>query len=727
MSLLESQLDARARYDSEMSMRAYSELAASVTGTKRFATPWMSETEKADGAVIQCLQYNGVQAGTVPDGIEDFDERMTYMCRPSGTMFRAVRLDGNWYRQSFGAMLGRLDTGEAVALLPKGMSGYYYLDPATNDKVALNEKTNAHLQRDAILFYRALPARALKVTDLLTFIFQVYGRSDYLAVLVASAAVTLIGLLPAWANNIAFKLVVPSGETSLILPIGVLLLGVALSSTLIGATRNLVMRRIGTKLRICVEAATFSRMLSLPPAFFRDFASGDLSSRIARLNKLTQSIVSLTMGTALSLVLSLVYLLQIFAYAPHLALPAFAVVAAQAIITIFVTRATMRFEQVAIEASSKQSGVETALLNGIQKIKLAGAEERAFSKWAHGYSEYASATYNRPKLLLVLPALIPAVGMLGNLIIFLIAGSTGLSIPDYMSFSVAYGQLTGAIMTLASTMGEIAKIRPTLEMVGPLLEAEPEVSEDKTSVGNLSGSIEMSNVSFRYSEEAPYVLKNISFRIYPGEYVAIVGKSGCGKSTIMRLLLGFEKPARGSILYGPYDMSKVDPRSVRRSIGVVTQDGKLFMGSLLSNITVANPTATLDDAWAAAEIAGIADDIRAMPMGMQTMVTEGGGGISGGQRQRIMIARAICGHKRILMLDEATSALDNITQKSVADSLASLNCTRVVIAHRLSTIRNCDRIMVVDGGRIAEEGTYDELVAQKGLFADLVERQRLEE
>lgn len=195
----------------------------------------------------------------------------------------------------------------------------------------------------------------------------------------------------------------------------------------------------------------------------------------------------------------------------------------------------------------------------------------------------------------------------------------------------------------------------------------------------------------------------------------------------MRLLLGFENPERGSIFYGPYDLSKVDPRSVRRSIGVVTQDGQLFMGDLFSNITVASPLATLDDAWAAAEIAGIADDIRAMPMGMQTIVTEGGGGISGVQRQRIMIARAICGHKKILMLDEATSALDNVTQKSVADALESLNCTRIVIAHRLSTIRHCDRIMVVDGGRIAEQGTYDELIQQGGLFAQLVQRQRFEE
>ena len=222
------------------------------------------------------------------------------------------------------------------------------------------------------------------------------------------------------------------------------------------------------------------------------------------------------------------------------------------------------------------------------------------------------------------------------------------------------------------------------------------------------------------------MLKDLSFKIRPGEYVAFVGASGCGKSTIMRLMLGFEAPERGSILYGPHDVPKVDLRSLRQHVGVVMQDGQLFMGDIASNITISTPTATLDDAWEAAEVAGIAEDIRKMPMGMQTFVTEGGGGVSGGQRQRLMIARAVCGKRRILMLDEATSALDNKTQKHVSDSLETLKCTRIVVAHRLSTVRHCDRILVVDGGRIAEEGTYDELIAKNGLFADLVERQRLD-
>ena len=221
------------------------------------------------------------------------------------------------------------------------------------------------------------------------------------------------------------------------------------------------------------------------------------------------------------------------------------------------------------------------------------------------------------------------------------------------------------------------------------------------------------------------ILNDISLRIPNGQYVAIVGKTGCGKSTLLRLLLGFEKPERGSIYYDKKDSCSLDMHSVRKKIGTVMQDGKLFQGSIYENIIIADPTLSMDAAWKAAEVAGIAEDIKKMPMGMHTQISGMAGGISGGQRQRLMIARAVAPKPKILFLDEATSALDNITQKHVSDALDALKCTRVVIAHRLSTIRHCDRILVMDGGKIIEDGNYDELIARKGFFAELVERQRV--
>jgi ABC-type bacteriocin/lantibiotic exporter with double-glycine peptidase domain len=262
-------------------------------------------------------------------------------------------------------------------------------------------------------------------------------------------------------------------------------------------------------------------------------------------------------------------------------------------------------------------------------------------------------------------------------------------------------------------------------MIEPILKAVPEVSEEKRVIQKLSGGIELNNITFRYTPDMPLVLDGISFKIRPGQYVAIVGKTGCGKSTLMRILLGLETPDKGAVYYDGNDMSKIDLKSLRRKIGVVMQNGKLFTGDIYSNIVISAPQLSMDDAWEAAELAGIADDIREMPMGMFTMISEGSGGISGGQRQRLMIARAIAPKPKILMFDEATSALDNITQKKVSQALDSLKCTRIVIAHRLSTIMQCDRIIVLDKGKIVEDGSYEQLIANQGFFADLVERQRL--
>ena len=319
-----------------------------------------------------------------------------------------------------------------------------------------------------------------------------------------------------------------------------------------------------------------------------------------------------------------------------------------------------------------------------------------------------------------------AVSLTGTLVMYALAVKSGVSPSEYLAFNAAFGMVSGAFASLSGMALTAAQIRPILEMAEPILKTEPESAGTKAVVTRLSGSIELSKVSFRYKESMPYVIDGLSLKIRAGEYVAIVGSTGCGKSTLMRLLLGFEKPEKGAIYYDGKDIDKLDLRSLRRRIGTVMQSGSLFQGDIYSNIVITDPRLNLEDAWEAAEIAGIADDIRAMPMGMQTLISEGAGGISGGQKQRLMIARAVAPKPKILMFDEATSALDNKTQKQVSDALDALKCTRIVIAHRLSTIRHCDRILVLDKGKIVEDGTYEELIAENGLFAALVAKQRLD-
>ena len=285
--------------------------------------------------------------------------------------------------------------------------------------------------------------------------------------------------------------------------------------------------------------------------------------------------------------------------------------------------------------------------------------------------------------------------------------------------------ITASFAQLSQSGMLLSYLKPTQEMIDPILQSVPEVSVNKKFIDKLRGDIELNNVSFRYKEDQPYILNDISLKISQGDYVAIVGRSGCGKSTLLRLLLGFESPDMGTVSYDNINLEEIDPVSLRQNIGTVLQDGKLFAGDIFSNITIAAPYLNLDDAWEAAKMAGIADTIRNMPMGMHTLISEGSGGVSGGQKQRLLIARAIAPKPKILVFDEATSALDNITQKIVSESLESLKCTRIVVAHRLSTIRNCSRIIMLESGKIIEDGTYDELMAKNGAFADLLSRQQI--
>ena len=315
------------------------------------------------------------------------------------------------------------------------------------------------------------------------------------------------------------------------------------------------------------------------------------------------------------------------------------------------------------------------------------------------------------------------ISSLGTIVLYYFAIKTGVNRGNYIAFTVAFGAISGAMMSLSSVALQFANLGPILELIRPVMNEKPESSSGRKIPTSLSGDIEVSNITFKYSEDGPKILDNLSLSIKKGEYIAIVGTTGCGKSTLIRLLLGFEKPDKGSIFYGGRDLANLDLRSVRQKIGVVMQNGSLFPGDIFSNIIVTSPWKTMDDAWEAAKIAGIDEDIRNMPMGMHTLISEGAGGISGGQKQRLMIARAVISKPQILIFDEATSALDNITQNHVSNSISSFNSTRIVVAHRLSTIKNCDRIVVLDKGKIAEQGSYEELMGLKGKFYDLAIRQ----
>ena len=725
MGMYDEQIRQRKRGDQELFEDSILRMASAVVG-KDAAGSMRTERIVTREAVDDILKFYRINPVNIPSHVTDPEEQLEYALRPHGIMHRMVALTKGWHKDAFGPMIAyRVSDGAPVPVFPKPYRGYWFRDEAGR-KVSVSSRNEGDFAPEARCFYRPLPLGKIGVRDLLEHLWQCLSAADITLLVVISLLVTLVGMLLPPIVKMLTGYVANTGSYAVLWSTAAFLICTALAQQLVTASREIAVNRILTKSSMLVAAAVMMRILSLPATFFRDYSAGELASRSAAAKALVDLIVSNVISLGTTAVFSLLYVVQVGQFAPALMWPALAIIAATVAVMLATTLAQMRVTRQQMEYAAKENGKSFALINGVQKVKLAGAEKRAFAEWARTYTKSAELQYNPPFFLKVSSAISAAVTMAGAIVLYYLAATSGVAPSDYIAFFAAYGMVMGSFTALAGVVKATAQIRPYLDMVEPILAAEPEVAEEKEIVTGLAGRIELSGVRFRYDETMPYVIDGMDLVIKSGEYVAIVGKSGCGKSTLVRLLLGFETPEKGAIYYDGKDMAGLDLRSLRRRIGAVTQDGSLFQEDVFSNITISAPHLSVEDAWEAAEIARIADDIRAMPMGMQTMITEGSGGISGGQKQRLMIARAVAPKPRVLIFDEATSALDNRTQKQVSEALDALKCTRIVIAHRLSTIKNCDRILYLEGGRIVEDGTYDELIGKGGLFAELVERQRLD-
>ena len=726
MGWFDEQIKQRKQSDDQLFEEAFVRIADAVLGTKMSAA-YASDEAKAIGEIGEILRYYKIKPREVPDAVKGLDDRLEYLLRPHGVMRRNVQLQKGWYKDAIGAMLGRRrDDGSVVALIPHGLAGYAFYDAAAAKWVKITAQTEALFDEEAICFYKPFPLTKLTMPLLMRYIAECLDKADIALVLLSALSVSLVGLLTPRLTALLFGPVAQSGSVRLLLALAAFMISVSVSQLLLNSIKTLLSSRINTKLNLSVQAATMMRILSLPADFFKHHSSGELASRAQNIQSLCSMLMSAVLNAGLTSLFSLIYVTQIFAYAPALVTPALAVILATLAFSVCTTLYQTRVARRQMELGAEESGMTYALISGIQKIKLSGAEKRAYARWSDLYAKQVASVYNPPMFLRINSVISMAISLVGTLVMYMAALRSGVGVAEYYAFNAAYGMVSGAFMSLSGLAMTLAQFKPVMAMAKPIMDAEPEVSEGKQVIERISGAIEVSNVSFRYREDMPLVLDDLSLKIRPGQYVAIVGATGCGKSTLMRVLLGFEKPQKGAVYYNGKDLNTIDLKSLRRKIGVVMQNGKLFQGDIYSNIVISAPHLTLQEAWEAAEMAGVAEDIRRMPMGMHTIISEGSGGISGGQRQRLMIARAIAPKPKVLMFDEATSALDNLTQKTVSDSLEKLKCTRIVIAHRLSTIKACDRIIYLEKGRIAEDGTYDELIALGGRFAELVERQRLD-
>ena len=646
----------------------------------------------------------------------------------SALRVRRVLLEDGWWRSDSGPLLGRTRGEEErwVALLPSPSGAYAVCDPVDGSRRPVTAAVASTLAPLAYTFYRSLPTAVLSLRDVLRFGARGCGRDLWLVV-VLGLVVGALGLVVPVATGALFNSIIPGAERDQLVQVTLILLACSCATGMFELVRRLALARVDGRMGAAVQAAVWDRLLSLPLRFFRPYSAGDLAVRAMGVDAMRRTLSGATVTAALGGAFSLFNLGLLFHYGGALAWWAALLLAVAAGVTLAVGCRQLRIQRRIVPLRARTSGLVLQLLTGIAKLRVAAAEGYAFAQWARLFSlqrrlQFRSRTAGN--CLHVFNAAFPTLSVL---VIMAAATAGGNAMPeirtgDYLAFSAAFGACLAAMVSMSIAALEALGAIPIYETAKPILDAVPEVHAARGDPGALTGSMEAHHLTFRYQPDLPPALQDVSFKVDPGEFVAFVGSSGSGKSTLLRVLLGFERPDSGSVYFDGQDFSRLDVQAVRSQIGVVLQSGRIMTGDFFTNI-VGSTAHTVEDAWDAARMAGLAEDIEAMPMGMHTVVSEGANTLSGGQRQRLLIARAIVNKPRIVFFDEATSALDNRTQAIVSESLERLNATRIVIAHRLSTIRHATRLHVMERGRIVQSGRYDDLITRDGPFADLARRQ----
>jgi ATP-binding cassette subfamily C protein len=698
----------------------------------------------AAGAVGKALGVPIYPPGKSED-LSRLKEPLEMIARASQLRLRRVLLRDGWWQKDGGAILA-YTSGDRhpVALLPIGNTRYELFDPMQVDgsknkgvlsseystqkpRIPVNEAVAHTLDPVAFVFYRPLPNVPLNAVSLLRFTLQ-GRRQDIITLLLTGIAATLVGMLVPQGTALLVDRAIPYGDVSLLLQLGLGLVAAAFGGASFHLAQVIAVLRIESSSDATLQAAVWDRLLKLKTAFFRQYAIGDLNARVSGIGAIRRKLSATALQTIFTSFFALLNLGLLFYYSPPLAGLALILAIIVLVFTTLSGALLIRKNRPLMEIEGEIFGLMVQLINAVPKLRVAGVEARAFAYWGHQYTQQLQLLLSTQQLedaVNLFNTVMPAMTMV---LLFWLASSlmdgsgTNLSTGTFLAFSVAFGIFISGVTNLSNTLIEVLDVIPLWQRSQPILAAEPEVDSNQTDPGRLSGQIHIDHVSFRYREEGVLNLDDVTIEVKPGEFIALVGPSGSGKSTILRLLLGFETPMSGTVYYDGQDLTGLDVTAVRRQLGVVLQNSRINAGSIFENIA-GGALITLEEAWIAAEMSGFAADVRAMPMQMHTLISEGGSNLSGGQRQRLMIARALALKPRILLFDEATSALDNKTQAIVSQSLDQLQVTRVVIAHRLSTIRNADRIYVLESGRVVQQGNFEQLVNQPGIFAQLVRRQ----
>ncbi len=676
------------------------------------------------------------------------DDQIDKICRDSGVRFRHVRLIGEWWKDDIGqVMCFDNQTGRPMALINMAERGglvrkYVLFDPETEELIDF--KPDMDLSETAYYFIRPMPTDKEEATSFMKLARFTYKpfTTDFILMFSLSFLSGVLGLFVPIANRLMVDKVIPDANRDLMVDLAVGMSCMSLGLFFFSLSQGLISLRIQTAMTAQLQSMIIDRLMKLPAKFYRQFSSGDLLNRAMMISEISAGFSSTVINAMFSLLSVAMMLLMCFYYSMKLAILA---LVASVLTSIFSISFSFIMRKLSLDLERKSGdlfGFMVQMVNGVSKLQIAGAESHAFAQWSRRYGDQLRGAYRIAELGQYSSLINMLIQTFSTIALYYFAGNmikesealraldpmapALLTVGSFFAIQGAFSSVVGGIVGFFSSFITIHQQMAKRELARPILEADVEAGEGKKTPPPLEGLIEISNMSFRYTEDMPAIFDKINIKILPGQFVAFVGKSGCGKSTLFKLLLGFEVPETGQILYDKNDSGKLDMVGIRRQIGVVLQESSVSAGTIYHNIIGASKL-SMDEAWEAAEDAGLADEIRDMPMGLHTVVPEGGGTLSGGQKQRLMIARALAANPSIVFFDEATSALDNRTQKIVSDSLQRKKVTRLVIAHRLSTIKDADKIIVLGDGKVLEEGTYSDLVKNDGLFASMARRQSVTE
>ena len=719
-------IDASARNEAQTMRHALSDVAGVLAGPD--GIPHAAGGNPLHAACLIVLRAAGIaiqsQGGPAVPAPGDAGGWLEQFCRRNRLARRQVDLgEPHWWRNDLGPLLAfRAADGMPAALVPDG-AGYLLTDPVAGTRRRVDDQVAASFSRHAVMFFNSLPGAKLRFRDLVRFSLAGSG-SDRRRLMGFGLAGGALGMVAPFVTRLLVDSVLPGANRGELLQLVLMLALTAVGVAAFAFSRGLAANRIRTRLGNNMQAAVIDRLLSLPAPFFRGHEAGDLAQRAMGIESILQKLSGTAETAVFGWVFGLFSLFYLFFLDAGLGLLALALVGLKLIWTLALGYRALLLQRDGAKLSGEIASRVLQILNGIAKLRAQGAENRAFALWASLFSRQKSLDVDVRRVGIALATMDGAYGLFCSMAIF---AAVAFLMPDmrageFISFGAAFGQFLGATMALSTALTGMLAVIPLYERALPILDAMPESADAAHAPGVLSGAIDISSVSFRYQADGPEVLDKLSISIRAGEFVALVGPSGCGKSTLCRLLLGFEQAQAGAIFFDGQDLAGLDRVAVRRQIGVVLQNGQLTAGDIFSNIVGASRL-SMDDAWEAVRLAGMENDLRGMPMGMHTMISEGASTISGGQKQRLMVARAIVRKPKILLFDEATSALDNATQAIVTRSIASLRATRIVVAHRLSTIIGADRIFFIEQGRVMEVGTFEQLMQLNGRFKALAERQ----